>query len=150
MHLYAHPDFGEDPSSNFLWPSVWPKPPIQSAPRVLTLECRLLTKCEWSKPTWFELLQVAWDFDSPWVTGSMTAYQSVAYVRHVTLAPAANLCTLSAIIFFPIKAWIWCHLRRYTDGNTILLTVKGRVWPRWLKISPWVTTKIMWNKTAIR
>ena len=34
------------PSSNFLWPSVWPKPPIQGAPWVLTLECRLLTKCE--------------------------------------------------------------------------------------------------------
>ena len=41
-----HPDFGEIPSSNFLRPSVWPKPPIQDAPQVLTLECRLLTKCE--------------------------------------------------------------------------------------------------------
>ena len=34
------------PSSNFLWPSVWPKPPIQDALWVLTLEYRLLTKCK--------------------------------------------------------------------------------------------------------
>ena len=46
---------------------------------------------------------VAWDFDSPWITGPMTAHQSVAYVRHIKLAPAANLCTLSAIVFLPIK-----------------------------------------------
>ena len=73
----------------------------------------------WSRPTWSELLWVAWDFDSPWIT----AHQSVAYVRHIILAPAASLCTLSAIIFIPIKAWIWRHLRRYIDGSTILLTV---------------------------
>ena len=88
----------------------------------------------WSRPTWSELLRVAWDFDSPWITGPMTAHQSVAYVRHIILAPAANLCTLSAIVFLPMKAWIWCHLRRYIDGSAILLTVKGPVWPRWLKI----------------
>ena len=68
---------------------------------------------EWSRPTWSELLRVAWDFDSPWITGPMTAHQSVANVRYITLAPAANLCTLSAIVFLPIKAWIWHYLRRY-------------------------------------
>ena len=31
-----------------------------------------------------------------------------------------------------------------------VLTVKGPVWPRWPKISPCVTTKIMWNKTVFR
>ena len=31
-----------------------------------------------------------------------------------------------------------------------VLTVKGPVWPRWPKISPCVTTKIMWNKTLFR
>ena len=41
--------------------------------------------------------RVAWDFDSSWITGPMTAHQSVAYVRHIKLAPAMNLCTLSAI-----------------------------------------------------
>ena len=73
-----------------------------------------------SRPTWSELLRVAWDFDSPWITGSMAAHQSVAYVRHIILAPAANLCTLRAIVFFPIKAWMWRHLRRYIDGSAIL------------------------------
>ena len=88
--------------------------------------------------------RVAWDFDSPWITGPMivrfksdprnekaargsdlnrtrpmTAHQSVAYVRHIKLAPAANLCTLSAIVFLPIKAWIWRHIRRYLDGSAI-------------------------------
>ena len=124
------------------------QPPIQDAPRVLTLECRLLTKCEVDPhgPS----CRVAWDFDSPWITGPMTAHQSVVYVRHIILAPTANLCTLSAIVFFPIKAWIWRHLRRYIDGSAILVTVKGPLWPRWPKISPCVTTKIMWNKMAFR
>ena len=27
--------------------------------------------------------RVAWDFDSPWITGPMTAHQSVAHVRHI-------------------------------------------------------------------
>ena len=79
-----------------------------------------------------ELLRVTRDFDSPWITGPMTAHQFVAYVRHIILAPAANLCTLSAIVFLPIKAWIWRHICRYIDGSTILLTVDGPVWPRWL------------------
>ena len=76
----------------------------------------------WSRPTWSGLLRVAWDFDSPWITGPMTAHQSVAYVRHVTLAPAAKLC---AIVFLPIKAWVWRHLRRYIEGSAILLTCQG-------------------------
>ena len=69
--------------------------------------------------------RVAWDFDSPWITGPMTAHQSVAYVRHIILVPTANLCTLSAIVFLPIRAWIWRHIRRYLDGSAILLTVNG-------------------------
>ena len=108
----------------------------------------VLTASWRSRPTWSELLPVAWDFDSPWITGTMTAHQSVAYVRHIILAPAANLCTLSAIVFLPIKAWICRHICRYIDGSAILLTVNRPVWPRWLKISPCVTTKIMWNETA--
>ena len=36
------------------------------------------------------------------------------------ISPAANLCTLSAIVFFPIKAWMWRHLRWYIDGSAIL------------------------------
>ena len=104
-----------------------------------------------SRPTWSELLRVAWDFDSPWITGSMAAHQSVAYVRHIILAPAVNLCTLSAIVFFSNKSM------NVTPSPTIhrrqhhfVLTVKGPVWPRWPKISPCVTTKIMWNKAAFR
>ena len=71
----------------------------------------------WSRPTWSKLLRVPWDFDSPWITGPMTTHQSVAYVRHIILAPAANLCTLSAVVFLSIKAWIWRHLHRYIDGT---------------------------------
>ena len=96
------------------------------------------------------MVRVARDFDSLWITGPMTAQQSVAYVRHNTLAPAANLCTISAIVFLPIKAWIWRNLRRYIDGSAILFIVKGPVCLRWLKISPCVMTKIMWNETAFR
>ena len=51
--------------------------------------------------------------------GPMTAHQSVAHVRHIKLAPAANLCILSAIVFLPIKAWIWRHIHRYLDGSAI-------------------------------
>ena len=91
--------------------------------RVLTLWVSIVDKV-WSRPTWSGLLWVAWDFDSPWITGPMTAHQSVAYVRHITLAPAVNLCTLSAIIFFPIKAWIWRHHCRYINSSAILLTVR--------------------------
>ena len=76
--------------------------------RTLSFDSWVLTVDKvWSRPTWSELLRVAWDFDSPWITGPMTAHQSVAYVRHITLAPAANLCTLSAIIFLPIKACLY-------------------------------------------
>ena len=74
--------------------------------------------------------RVAWDFDSPWITGPMTAHQSVAYVRHIILAPAANLCTLSAIVFLPIKAWIWRHIRRYPG--------RGRSWIARLAGIPWL------------
>ena len=120
------------PSSNFLRPSVWPKPPIQDAPWVLILESRLLTV--WSGPTWSELLWVAWDFNSPWITVPMTAHQSQAcmwaIVRHITLAPTVSLCTPSAIVFVPMKVRIWHHLRRCIDGSSILLTVKIPVWPR--------------------
>ena len=124
----------------------------QTHSRVLTLECRLLTKCEVdphgpSCSEWPEIFTQYMDHrtnDSSSVCGVCEAY----YIS--SLAPAANLCTLSAIVFFPIKTWIWCHLRRYIDGNAILLTVKGPVWPRWLKISPCVTMKIMWNETAFR
>ena len=68
--------------------------------------------------------------------------------RHF-VAPTANLCTPNAIIFVSIKARIWHYLRRYIEGSAILLTVKGPLWPRWLNISPCVTTKIMWNNQAI-
>ena len=44
-----------------------------------------------SRPTWSELLRVAWDFDSPWIKGPMTPYQSRPYARHVTVIPAAKL-----------------------------------------------------------
>ena len=98
------------------------KPPIQDAPWVLT-RVSIVDKV----PIWSKLLRVAWDFDLPWITGPVTANQPVAYVRHVTLAPAANLCTLSAIVFLPIKAWIWRHLCRYIDGSAILLIVKGPI-----------------------
>ena len=33
----------------------------------------------------------------------------------------------------------------YLDGSAILLTCQRTVWPSWLKISPCVTTKIMWR-----
>ena len=99
--------------------------------------------------------RVAWDFDSPWITGPMTAHQSVAHVRHIKEAPAANLCILSAIVFLPIKAWIWRHIHRYLDGSAIFCWLSTDlyarpVWPRWLKISPCVTTKVMWSETTFR
>ena len=139
----THPDFGEFPARIFSDRQFGQNLQYKTHPEfwLLSVDCR---------PTWSELLRVAWDFDSLWITGPMTAHQSVVYVRHIILAPAANLCTLSAIVFLPIKAWIWCHLRRYNDGSAILLTVKGPVWPVWLKISPCITTKIMWNETAFR
>ena len=67
--------------------------------------------------------RVAWDFDSPWITGPMTAHQSLAFVRHIKLAPTANLCTLSAIVFFPIIEWIWRQIRRYLDNSAIFCSL---------------------------
>ena len=73
-----------------------------------------------SRPTWSELLQVAWDFDSPWIKGPMTPYQSRPYVRHVAVIPAAKLCDLIAIVFLSIEVRIRHSLRRYIDGSAIL------------------------------
>ena len=41
-----------------------------------------------SRPTWSELLRVAWDFDSPWIKGPITPYQSRPYARHI----CSNTC----------------------------------------------------------
>ena len=40
----------------------------------------------------------------------MTPHRSQAYVRHITLTPAANICNSRAIIFLLIKARIWHHI----------------------------------------
>ena len=73
-----------------------------------------------SRPTWSELLRVAWDFDSPWIKGPMTPYQSRPYARHVSVIPAAKLCDSIAIVFLSIEVRIWHNLRRYIDGSAIL------------------------------
>ena len=73
-----------------------------------------------SRPTWSELLRVAWDFDSPWIKGPMTPYQSRPYARHVTVIPAAKLCDSIAIVFLSIEVRILHNLRRYIDGSAIL------------------------------
>ena len=73
-----------------------------------------------SWPTWSELLRVAWDFDSPWIKGPMTPYQSRPYARHVAVIPAAKLCDSIAIVFLSIEVRIRHNLRRYIDGSTIL------------------------------
>ena len=39
----------------------------------------------------------------------MTPHHSLAYVRHIRLAPAANLSTSSAIVFVSIKARMGVH-----------------------------------------
>ena len=66
------------PSPNFLWPSVWPKPPIQGAPWVLTLECRLLTNCEVDplgpSDLRFWLAMDQWTNDTSSVSGVCEAY----------------------------------------------------------------------------
>ena len=103
----------------FLRPSVWPKPPIQDAPRVLTFWVSIVDKVQ-SRPTWSELLQVAWDFDSLWIKGPMTPYQSQPYARHIAVIPAAKLCDSIAIVFLSIEVRIRHHLRRYIDGSAIL------------------------------
>ena len=85
-----------------------------------TLECRLSTKCELphgpSCSEWPAILthrgsQDQWHLISLWRMWGI-------------LAPAANLCTPSVIIFVSIKARIWRYLRWYIDGSAILLTVK--------------------------
>ena len=73
-----------------------------------------------SRPTWSELLRVAWDFDSPWIKGPMTPYQSRPYARHVVVIPAAKLCDSIAIVFLSIEVRIRHNLRRYIDGSAIL------------------------------
>ena len=73
-----------------------------------------------SRPTWSELLRVAWDFDSPWIKGPMTPYQSRPYARHVAVIPAAKLCDSIAIVFLSIEVRIRHNLRRYIDGSAIL------------------------------
>ena len=73
-----------------------------------------------SWPTWSELLRVAWDFDSLWIKGPMTPYQSRPYARHVAVIPAAKLCDSIAIVFLSIEVRIQHNLRRYIDGSAIL------------------------------
>ena len=74
-----------------------------------------------SRPTWSELLRVAWDFDSPWIKGPMTPYQSRPYARHIAVIPAAKLCDSIAIVFLSIEVRIRNNLRRYIDGSAILI-----------------------------
>ena len=62
-----------------------------------------------SRPTWSELLRVAWDFDSPWIKGPMTPYQSRSYARHVAVKPAAKLCDSIAIAFLSIEVRALLH-----------------------------------------
>ena len=73
-----------------------------------------------SRPTWSELLRVAWDFDSPWIKGPITPYQSRPYARHIAVIPAAKLSDSIAIIFLSIEVSIRHNLRRYIDGSAIL------------------------------
>ena len=73
-----------------------------------------------SRPTWSELLRVAWDFDSPWIKGPMTPYQSRPYARHIAVIPAAKLSDSIAIVFLSIEVRIRHNLRRYIDGSAIL------------------------------
>ena len=73
-----------------------------------------------SRPTWSELLRVAWDFDSPWIKGPMTPYRSRPYARHVAVIPAAKLCDSIAIVFLSIEVRIRHNLCRYIDGSAIL------------------------------
>ena len=73
-----------------------------------------------SRPTWSELLRVAWDFNSRWIKGPMTPYQSRPYARHVAVIPAAKLCDSIAIVFLSIEVRIRHNLRRYIDGSAIL------------------------------
>ena len=104
-----------------------------------------------SRPTWSELLRVAWDFDSPWIKGPMTPYQ----VSAVCETCCSNTCCEAL--------WLNCNRISFNRSKNMtqsppkhrqqrhfVLTVKGPVWPRWPKISPCVTTKIIRNKTVFR
>ena len=73
----------------------------------------------WSRPTWSELLRVAWRF---WLTvDQVTPYQSLSYARHIAVIPAAKLCDSIAIVFLSIEVRIWHHLCRATSiGSAIL------------------------------
>ena len=119
------------PSLNFPRPSVWPKYPIQDAPQDLTPACRLLTMCEvdLSGSTCSELLRVAWDFDSPWITGPMTPYQSWPYVRHSTLIPAANLCDSKCNCINKSNNVTPCISAGTSMGSAILFNVRVPVSP---------------------
>ena len=89
---------------------------------------------------------MAWDFDSPWtkdsssVCGVCEAYQISTHCE--PLYPKCNRISsnksMNMTPYSPI-------LRRQRH---ILLTVNAPLWPRWLKISPCVTTKVMWSETA--
>ena len=80
----------------------------------LTLECRLLTKCEVdphgpSCSLWPEILTHRRSKDQ-WQLISLGPY-----ARHIALIPAAKLCDSIAIVFLSIEVRIWHHLRRYLD-----------------------------------
>ena len=160
-------EFDSGSTSNFFWePGIWHHDRnhivttnaqnnyilFEFCPSITNESTHVLTAGKRSRPTWSELLwlpsglrfRLAVDHrtnDSSSVCGVCEAYY---------ISTHCILCTLSAIVFLPIRAWIWCHIRRYLDGSAILLTVNGPVLPSWLKISPCVTTKIMWSETAFR
>ena len=79
-----------------------------------------------------------------------TPHQSLAYVRHITLPPAANLSTASAIVFVSIKAIILHYLRWYINGNTIFLTVFSTRMAQMTKDFARHHDEIMWTKAVFR
>ena len=89
----------------------------------------------WSRSTGTHMVlaaprQVAWAFDSPWITGPMTPYQSHPYARHIALMPAAKLCDSIAIIFLSIKVTIWHHLCWYLDRQRHFVYCQSiPIWP---------------------
>ena len=143
-----HTDFWEFPAWVFSNHQFTPNLQYKMHPEIWLWEW--IVDKEWRKPTWSKLLRVARDFDSPRITGPMTPHQSLAYVRHITLAPTVNLFTSSAIVFVSIKARKWHDLCRYIEGIAILLTVKVPRWTTWPKISWGVMMKIMWIKTSFQ
>ena len=90
-----------------------------------------------SRPTWSELLRVAWDFDSPWIKGTMTPYQSRPYARHIAVIPVAKLCDSIAIVFLSIEVRIRHNLRRYIDGSAILFWL-------WAQVEWWLEHRHGW------